>query len=223
MRRNLSAVFLALVIVLSGALFFLQQAAQHRDQAAAGAVALVTASDLAKLGSTSLEAGLSEQVVGSMMADVLKRSGREGDRFRLVLRNAKQLSASNWPGEAAPRPLELREKPLFDLILGLPVAGAKLDPTAEGARAAAPLVVAGQRVGMVEIIHTSQTPGPPLISLLQWGAIGLGVLVIVGLSLVQPKLGAWASVVLPIGVAFVVGQLTGANLFASTQHLLPVP
>lgn len=151
MRRNLSAVFLALLIVLSGALFFLQQAAQHRDQAAAGAVALVTASDLAKLGSAGLEAGLSEQVLGSMMADVLKRSGREGDRFRLVMRNAKQLSASNWPGEAAPRPLKLSEKPLFDLILGLPVAGAKLDPTAEGAHAAAPLVVAGQRVGMVEI------------------------------------------------------------------------
>jgi arabinogalactan oligomer/maltooligosaccharide transport system permease protein len=73
---------------------------------------------------------------------------------------------------------------------------------------------------MVEIIHTSQTAGPPLVSLLQWGAIGLGVLVIGGLALVQPKLGAWASVVLPIGVAFVVGQLTGANLASTARVLL---
>jgi arabinogalactan oligomer/maltooligosaccharide transport system permease protein len=220
MKTYLSAVFFALLIVISGALFFLQQAAQQRDQAAAGAIALATASDLAKLGASGLQAGLSEQAVGSMMADVLKRSGREGDRYRLVMGNGKQLSASNWPGEAAPRPLGLSEKPLFDLILGLPAAGAKLKPAAEGAHAAAPLILAGQRVGMVEIIHTSQTTGPPLISLLQWGAIGLGVLVFVGLGLAHHKLGAWASVVLPLGVAWVLGQLTGANLASTAQVLL---
>jgi arabinogalactan oligomer/maltooligosaccharide transport system permease protein len=220
MKRNLSAVFFALLIVLSGALFFLQQAAQHRDEAASGAVALVTASDLAKLGSSGLQAGLSEQAVGSLMADVLKRSGREGDRYRLVMRTGKELAASNWPDEAAPRPLSLTEKPLFDLILGLPAAGAKLTPTAQGAHAAAPLVVGGQRVGMVEIVQTSKTVGPALISMLQWGAIGIGVLAIVGLALVQPKLGAWAGVVVPLGVAFVLGQLTGSNLASTAQVLL---
>ena len=220
MKRHLSAIFFALLIVISGALFFLQQAAQHRDEAASGAVALVTASDLAKIGSAGLQAGLSEQAVGSTMADMLKRSGREGDRYRLVMRNGKQLAASNWPGETAPRPLNLTEKPLYDLILGLPVEGAKLKPAAQGAHAAAPVLVAGQRVGMVEIVQTTKTAGPALISPLQWGAIGLGILVIAGLALAQPKLGAWAGVVLPLGVAFVLGQLTGANLASTAQVLL---
>lgn len=220
MKRNLSAIFFALLIVISGALFFLQQAAQHRDEAASGAVALVTASDLAKLGSAGLEAGLSDQTIGTLIADVLKRSGREGDRYRLVMRNGKQLAVSNWPGEAAPRPLNLNEKPLYDLILGLPIEGAKLKPEALGAHAAAPLVVAGQRVGMVEIVQTSKTSGPALISPLQWGAIGLGILVIAGLALVQPKRGAWAGLALPLGVAFVLGQLTGTNLATTSQVLL---
>lgn len=220
MKRNLTAIFFALFVVITGALFFLQQAAQHRDEAASGALALGTATDLAKLGSSGLEAGLSEQAIGSMMADVLKRSGREGDRYRLVMRSGKQLAVSNWPGETAPRPLNLNEKPLYDLILGLPVKGAKLKPEALGAHAAAPLVVAGQRVGMVEIVQTSKTSGPALISPLQWGAIGLGILVIAGLALVQPKLGAWAGVVLPLGVAFILGQFTGANLTSTAQALL---
>lgn len=220
MKRNLTAIFFALFVVITGALIFLQQAAQHRDEAASGALALGTATDLAKLGSSGLEAGLSEQAIGSMMADVLKRSGREGDRYRLVMRSGKQLAVSNWPGETAPRPLNLNEKPLYDLILGLPVKGAKLKPEALGAHAAAPLVVAGQRVGMVEIVQTSKTSGPALISPLQWAAIGLGILVIAGLALVQPKLGAWAGVVLPLGVAFILGQFTGANLTSTAQALL---
>lgn len=220
MKRNLSAVFFALVTLVLGSLFFLQQAAQHRDEAAAGAVALATASDLAKLGSSGIQAGLNEQAVGSMMADVLKRAGREGDRYRLVVREGKQLLASNWPDERAPRPLSIAEKPLYDLILGLPEGGAKLAPTPQGAHAAAPVIVGGQRVGMVEIVQTSKTTGPALISPMQWAAIGLGILVLVGVASAQPKLGAWAGVILPIGVALALTQMTGANLGSTAQVLL---
>jgi arabinogalactan oligomer/maltooligosaccharide transport system permease protein len=220
MKQNLAAVFFALLIVVAGALFFLQQAAQHRDEAASSAVALATATDLAQLGSSGLQAGLNAQTLGAMMADVLKRSDREGDRFRLVMRASKQLSSSNWPDDAAPRPLRLAEKPLFDLILGLPLEGAKLPPLAQGAHAAAPLIVAGQRVGMVEVVQDPKTSSPALISPLQWAAVALGVLMVMGAALSQPKLGAWASIVIPIGVAFVLGQLTGVNLASAEQILL---
>ncbi|GBF59016.1 maltose transport system permease protein MalF [Candidatus Phycosocius bacilliformis] len=224
MKQNLTAIVSAMLLLVCGALVFLSQASQHRQALSAGMAAKAIAVELAGLTSVALTDGQTDQALASLLSDSLARADQQTDRYRLVLRDGKRLVHSNWPEEIAGgqsgRPLKISEKPLYDLILSVPTEGVSLTMTPEGARAAAPVIVDGQRVGVVEIVKPLGPTGPPLIALWQWGLLGLVTVVACALAVRLQALGPWISLVLPLAAGLALGQLAQAGLAGDAPVLI---
>jgi arabinogalactan oligomer / maltooligosaccharide transport system permease protein len=203
---TIAAVMTALIVVLSGLAIFAGQAMTKVDNEARQAGALYQAQALAALAASGHAAGADDTAVTNSIKDALTRAGHTTDNFRLVERDGKRLVISTFPDDQSqggfPRRLVTAEKPLYDAILALPETGGPLGLSAQAARAGAPIIVNGARIGYVEVARKSYVAlatnwaTPIFLSLL-----ALSTLVAFGGAYVRPKARGWAAIAVALAAA----------------------
>jgi arabinogalactan oligomer / maltooligosaccharide transport system permease protein len=203
---TLATLIIALLVVLGGVSIFANQAARTADGGARQAGALYQAQALAALASSGRSAGADDAAIVTALKDALNRGGRPADHFRIVERADKRLVYSNFQGDqnngGFPRRLNSAEKPVYDAILALPEIGAATGLSAQDARAGAPIVVGGTRIGYVEV---SQKSDASLIK--SWAdpvflvMLSLSVLVAFLVCFMRPSARGWAGMGLALACA----------------------
>lgn len=217
---TIATLLTAVVVVLLGVSIFAGQAATQADAKARQASALYQAQALAALVSAGRSAGGDDAAVTAALSQALIGGGRQGDLYRMVERTDKRMVTSNFPedqnGGGFPRRLSVGEKPLFDAILALPDAGAPTGLTQDFARAGAPIIVDGSRLGYIEVARQSDV-GPvanwlsPIFLGLIAGATGLAF----GLAMWRRSLRGWAG----MGLACAIAGLGWGSIDSQTSLL----
>jgi arabinogalactan oligomer / maltooligosaccharide transport system permease protein len=217
---TIATLLTALIVVLGGISIFASQAARQADGAARQAGALYQAQALAALTSSARTAGADDTAVNAAIKDALTRAARPSDTYRLVEREGKRLVFSTFPEDqnngGFPRRLATAEKPLYDAILALPEVGAPSGLNADTAKAGAPVIVGGARVGYVEVGRKSDADlaknwATPLFLCL----MALSTLVAFGGAYVRPSARGWAG----IGLALAAAGLGWGAIDAQTAAL----
>jgi arabinogalactan oligomer / maltooligosaccharide transport system permease protein len=203
---TIATLLTALIVILGGISIFASQAARQADNDSRQEVALYQAKALANLVSFGRTAGASDSAINDAIKDALDRSDRPEDIYRLIERDGKRIVFSTFPDNqnhgAFPRRLLTDEKPLYDVMLALPEDGEATGLSAEMARAGAPIVVNGVRVGYIEIGRKSET-----IATKSWASpLFLGLLVIstliaLGCAYARPNTRGWVGVGLALSIA----------------------
>jgi arabinogalactan oligomer / maltooligosaccharide transport system permease protein len=197
---------IALIVVLTGVSIFAGQAARQADGAARQAGALYQAQSLAALASSARTAGADDATLNGAIKDALTRANRAGDSYRLVERDGKRLVFSSFTADqnngGFPRRLVTAEKPLYDAILALPELGAPTGLTKDFARAGAPIIVGGVRVGYIEVGQKSdasliQTWVTPLLVVMLSISLFLAFLV----AYLRPNARGWMGMLFACAVA----------------------
>jgi arabinogalactan oligomer / maltooligosaccharide transport system permease protein len=203
---TIATLLTALIIVLGGMSLFAGQAARDADSKARQAGALYQAQAIGALVSAGRAAGADDGAITAAIKDALSRGGRANDVYRLVERADKRILASSFSedqkGGGFPRRLATAEKPLYDAILALPDAGGPTALNAQMARAGAPIIVDGVRVGYVEIGRKSDAAlSQSWLTPLFLGLLALATALAFGISYARPNLRGWAGIGLACAAA----------------------
>jgi arabinogalactan oligomer / maltooligosaccharide transport system permease protein len=220
LSRLIGAIILGVGLMLFGSLSLIGQAQADRHSQASQAQALYQAQALARLTVTARQNGSDDAALKTAWDDVLKKFSQDGDISRLIDREGKRLVYSSLPTDGAaallPRRLTTGEKPLYDLILGLPVAGGTLGADDKTARAGAPILTDGQRTGAIEVaLKTQAVSEAGVLRPINWAILALGMMMVALICVFKPALRAWGSVAIVVIGALILGMSipAGANVF----------
>jgi arabinogalactan oligomer / maltooligosaccharide transport system permease protein len=203
---TIATLLTALIVVLGGISIFASQAARQADGAARQAGALYQAQALAALASSARTDGADDVAVNAAIKDALIRAARTLDTYRMVERDGKRLVFSTFPEDqnngGFPRRLATAEKPLYDAILALPDVGAPSGLTADTAKAGAPVIAGGARVGYIEVGRKSDADlakswAEPVFLIL----MAVSTLVAFGGAYIRPSARGWAGMALACAAA----------------------
>ena len=203
---TIATLLTALIVVLSGISIFAGQAARQADEDARQAVTLYQAQALAALVNYARTAGADDSAINNAIKDTLTRASRPEDSYRLIERDGKRLVFSTFPDNQyhgdLPRRLVTAEKPLFDAMLTLPKNGGPTGLSVNMARAGAPLVKNGVRIGYIEVerksdANVTQSWASPLFL----GLLAAFSLIAFGCAYARPKTRGWAGIGLALAAA----------------------